>query len=76
MHGPLERTVEVLWKPIMDWVKEVLQNPYLYSHIHWYPKRVFVRDDDGRWMWQVDEPWTGDDLWGAWVEYFIYLFCS
>ena len=72
-NRPLEQTVEVLWKPIMDWIKEVLQNPYLYSHIHWYPERVFVQDDDGRWMQRVDEPWTGDDLWGAWVKYFIYL---
>ena len=60
----------------MDWVKEVLQDPYLYSCIHWYPKKVFVQVDGGRWIQWVDEPWTGDDLWETWVEYFIYSIAS
>jgi len=47
-HRPHEQTVEVLRKLIMDWVKEVLQDPYLYSCIHWYPEKVFVQVDGSR----------------------------
>jgi len=74
--GNLKQMVEVHRKPIMDWVKEVLQDPYLYHYIHWYPERVFVRHGDSGWIWCIDEPWTGDDLWDAWVKYLIYSIAS
>ena len=74
--GNLEWMVEVRRKPIIDWVKEVLQDPYLYRYVHWYPERVFVRHGDSRWIRHIDEPWTGDDLWDAWVKYLIYSIAS
>ena len=57
----------------MGWIKEVLQDPYLSSYIHWYPEKVFIRDSDGRWIWCVDKPWTVDDLWDAWVSILLIL---
>ena len=60
--------MDIIRKPIMDWVKEVLQDSYLYNYIHWYPEKVFVHDRNNQWIWHVDEPWTGDDLWDVWVS--------
>ena len=54
--GTLKQTAEVHRKLIMDWIKEVLQDPYLYHYVHWYPERVFVLHGDGRWIQHIDEP--------------------
>ena len=71
--------MEVIQKPIMGWIKEVLQDPYLSSYIHWYLEKVFICDNNGRWMWHVDEPWTADDLWDMWVSIFplgVYIYAN
>jgi len=72
--GNLKQMVDIHRKVIMDWVNEVLQDPYLYCYVHWYPKKVFVQHGDSKWIWCIDEPWTGDELWDAWVEYFYFVY--
>jgi hypothetical protein len=51
----------------MSWIKGVLQDPFLFGSVHWCPEKIFSKEN-GNWIRCVDEPWTGDELWDAWVS--------
>jgi hypothetical protein len=69
---------ELIHKSPVKWIEDLLKDPSIGKHIHWYAERKY-RSVDGQWMHFVDEPYTADDAWNDWVfpnilcHAFIYL---
>jgi hypothetical protein len=74
-YAGFRRDFKVYRRSALVWIADVLQDPTLFDAVHWYPERHFVQRSDGSSMRQVSEPWTGDDVWDAWVGQF-YSFQS
>ncbi|KAL0057494.1 hypothetical protein AAF712_015864 [Marasmius tenuissimus] len=58
------RTFDAYYRPIMNWLREVVQNEHLAPHMQWDARKQY-RFDGQRWERFIDEPWTADSWWDA-----------
>jgi hypothetical protein len=56
----------VLYRPLWEWAKDLIENPRLSSHFRWDAERIFKRDG-GSWTRVFNEPWTADAFWDVQV---------
>jgi hypothetical protein len=61
---------EVIQKSIAGWIEDTLQNVHLSPHFAFDGERKFKRCH-GQWMRVIDQPWTANDIWNAWVPSLI-----
>ncbi|KAH9061804.1 hypothetical protein EDB83DRAFT_2506592 [Lactarius deliciosus] len=55
---------DVHYRPLWDWVKDLIQSSQLAKHFHWDAERIFrcTGDESVR---VFNEPWSGDVFWDA-----------
>lgn len=57
----------MLYRPLWEWAKDLIENPRLSSHFHCDAERIFKRDG-GSWTRVFNEPWTAEAFWDVQVR--------
>jgi len=52
------------YRPLWDWVNDLLNDPLLAPHFVWDAERLFKYSTNKQeWIRFIDEPWTADRWW-------------
>ncbi|THU83800.1 hypothetical protein K435DRAFT_822896 [Dendrothele bispora CBS 962.96] len=57
-----EQKFEVLYRPLWDWLEELLCSKEVVSQMEWDAKQLF-KFNEKEWCRFIDEPWTADRWW-------------
>ncbi|KAK7049204.1 hypothetical protein VNI00_005805 [Paramarasmius palmivorus] len=58
------RVFDVYYRPLWDWILEMVKHPQLAPQMEWDARRHYRFDGTG-WERFINEPWTADDWWDA-----------
>ncbi|KAA1476942.1 hypothetical protein DENSPDRAFT_758082, partial [Dentipellis sp. KUC8613] len=63
------RTFDMHYRPLWDWLKDVIDEPSLSSQFEWDAQRIFKYNEENQGFSRVyHEPWSGDDWWNIQTE--------
>ncbi|EMD40065.1 hypothetical protein CERSUDRAFT_46326 [Gelatoporia subvermispora B] len=57
-----EHSYDMYYRPIWEWVKDLVKDPILAPHFNWNAQKLYKFDGD-TWIRFRDEPWTADRWW-------------
>ncbi|EMD38370.1 hypothetical protein CERSUDRAFT_113535, partial [Gelatoporia subvermispora B] len=58
----VEHSYEMYYRPIWEWVKDLVSDPTLAPHFNWDAQKLHIFDGSS-WVRFRDEPWTADRWW-------------
>lgn len=65
---------DLFYRPLWDWVRELLLDPNVVSKMEWHAQRQFRFDEaNGKWKRFISEPWTANRWWKIQVSSTCYL---
>jgi len=61
------REVDLHYRPLWDWSRDLIEDPYLAPAFQWDARRMY-RLVDGVWRRFIDKPWTANRWWDVQVR--------